>query len=370
MGPSGSGKTTLLLCVSGAVKATSGDVSVNGSPFDAAAMQRVAAFVPQDDLLTPCLTVEESLREACVFKTGYPAHDPRTDATVSELARRFGLEDCLGTPVGRPDEGNRGASGGQRRRLSVALELCGDPSLLYLDEPTSGLDSVRAPASKRAAATRRLQITQVATMTLVKSLNGLAARGVACVAVIHQPSAAAFFSFDRLLLLRSGGAVVFEGPVAPGAEPAALLARAGRPCDALANPADALFEALQADPDSLVRAAAAAPPRPPPPPPLLPAGPRYALPLAGQVKMHSIRNFRQMLRDPILARLRLGSAAGVALVLCGLYGKLGDNFEGINNTISLLLFTMVFLALTSALPVVLSVLPEIQAVQKEVRNNW
>ena len=78
---------------------------------------------------------------------------------MNELAERFGLVDCLTTPVGRPGEGKRGASGGQRRRLSVALELCGDPSLLFLDEPTSGLDAV-------------------ATMSLVRSLQALAKRGL------------------------------------------------------------------------------------------------------------------------------------------------------------------------------------------------
>ena len=185
MGPSGSGKTTLLLCVSGAASPTSGSVDVNGAPFDAGTMRRVASFVPQDDLLTPCLTVEESLREAVLFKTGHAADSLECDQKVNELAERFGLVDCLTTPVGRPGEGKRGASGGQRRRLSVALELCGDPSLLFLDEPTSGLDAV-------------------ATMSLVRSLQALARRGVCCVAVIHQPSAAAFFAFDRLLLLRAG----------------------------------------------------------------------------------------------------------------------------------------------------------------------
>ena len=142
MGPSGSGKTTLLLCVSGAAAPTSGSVEVNGAPFDAGTMRRVASFVPQDDLLTPCLTVEESLREAVLFKTGHASDSLECDQKVNELAERFGLVDCLTTPVGRPGEGKRGASGGQRRRLSVALELCGDPSLLFLDEPTSGLDAV------------------------------------------------------------------------------------------------------------------------------------------------------------------------------------------------------------------------------------
>ena len=240
------------LCVSGAAAPTSGSVEVNGAPFDAGTMRRVASFVPQDDLLTPCLTVEESLREAVLFKTGHASDSLECDQKVNELAERFGLVDCLTTPVGRPGEGKRGASGGQRRRLSVALELCGDPSLLFLDEPTSGLDAV-------------------ATMSLVRSLQALAKRGVCCVAVIHQPSAAAFFAFDRLLLLRAGACngVVYESPRwsrrpnhhagrwSTGARQGAskMLADIGRPVHELANPADAMFDALTEEPDALTKAA-------------------------------------------------------------------------------------------------------------------
>ena len=207
-------------------------------------------------------------------------------------------------------------------------------------------------------------------MSLVRSLQALAQRGVCCVAVIHQPSAAAFFAFDRLLLLRAGGSLVYEGPVAPGAQPSKMLADIGRPVHELANPADAMFDALTEEPEALTKAAPQAPPLPPPPPPISTSGPRYALSLPGQVRAHCVRNARAMVREPILARMRIGSAVGVSIVLSILYGELDSNFEGINSTISLLLFTMVFLALTSALPVVLSVLPEIHVTQKEVRNNW
>ena len=166
------------------------------------------------------------------------------------------------------------------------------------------------------------------------------------------------------------GSLVYEGPVAPGAQPSKMLADIGRPVHELANPADAMFDALTEEPDALTKAAPQAPPLPPPPPPISTSGPRYALSLPGQVRAHCVRNARAMVREPILARMRIGSAVGVSIVLSILYGELDSNFEGINSTISLLLFTMVFLALTSALPVVLSVLPEIHVTQKEVGNCW
>ena len=154
MGPSGSGKTTLLLCVSGAATPTSGSVEVNGAPFDAGTMRRVASFVPQDDLLTPCLTVEESLREAVLFKTGHASDSLECDQKVNELAERFGLVDCLTTPVGRPGEGKRGASGGRHVndvsyysimiRMSYALcawpEVSADDIMAAVPTPQQLLD--------------------------------------------------------------------------------------------------------------------------------------------------------------------------------------------------------------------------------------
>ena len=106
-------------------------------------MRRFATFVPQDDLLTPSLTVHESLAEACLFKMGRSATAADRRARCEELLAQFGLAECRDVLVGHP-EGKKGISGGQKRRLSVALELAGRPSLLLLDEPTSGLDSVSA----------------------------------------------------------------------------------------------------------------------------------------------------------------------------------------------------------------------------------
>jgi len=170
MGPSGSGKTTMLNALTGVTKPTSGSITANGEPFEAETMRRVSALVPQDDLLTPSMTVVEALMEAALFKTGL--HADARQAQVDTLIEQFGLGVCRDVIVGSPT-GKKGISGGQKRRLSVALELCGSPSLLFLDEPTSGLDAV-------------------STMTLVKLLASLAKGGMTVIATIHQPSAAAF----------------------------------------------------------------------------------------------------------------------------------------------------------------------------------
>ena len=149
MGPSGSGKTTMLNALTGVTRPTHGTIFANGHPFDGATMRRFSALVPQDDLLTPTMTVHEALMEAALFKSNLPL--AARQARVEKLLEQFGLSGCRHVRIGHPDS-KRGISGGQKRRLSVALELCGTVSLLYLDEPTSGLDAV-------------------ATMTLVRWLS-------------------------------------------------------------------------------------------------------------------------------------------------------------------------------------------------------
>ena len=115
MGPSGSGKTTMLNALTGVTKPTSGTITVNNQAFNLATMRQVSAFVPQDDLLTPCLTVHEALMEAALFKTGLPIED--REARVTALLSQFGLHECRDVLIGHP-EGRKGISGGQKRRLS------------------------------------------------------------------------------------------------------------------------------------------------------------------------------------------------------------------------------------------------------------
>lgn len=362
MGPSGSGKTTMLNALTGVTKPTSGTITVNGQPFDQGAMRRVAAFVPQDDLLTPNLTVDEALMEAALFKMGAPSPDsPGTSdqrAKVDALLSQFDLEGCRDVLIGHP-EGRKGISGGQKRRLSVALELCGSPSLLYLDEPTSGLDAV-------------------STMTLVQLMASLARRGVTVIATIHQPSAAAFFTFDRLLLLHQGQ-ICYQGPVSLGAQPVAFFSAAGFPCPPLDNPADFMFGVLvknaaevrklyesEGVPEDKTRAADSS----------LPAltsssgDGYYSSSFLTQLKTHIARDFKTLIRDPMLAKLRVGAAVLMGLAMGILYWQIPLNDSGTEQYLSLLLFSMLFLAIVNVLPVVLAILPELAVVTKEVRNNW
>lgn len=142
MGPSGAGKTTLLNIMRGTAegKVTAGEVLANGSPIDPHKLKLVSNLIPQDDVLFPSLTVRQQLHYAAQLRCSGTAEDRSN--IVSELIARLSLTACADTLTGSTLV--RGISGGQRKRLSIALELLTFPSVLFVDEPTSGLDSKTA----------------------------------------------------------------------------------------------------------------------------------------------------------------------------------------------------------------------------------
>ena len=144
MGPSGSGKTSLLQVLHGAAKHTrggvlQGSVLINGTPCRNIhhAFRQMCSLVPQEDILLPELTVNETLMFAAELRL--PQSDTREEReeTVENVMLELGLKECRDVRIGSVEK--VGISGGQRRRVSIGLELLMDPSLLLLDEPTSGL---------------------------------------------------------------------------------------------------------------------------------------------------------------------------------------------------------------------------------------
>eukprot|EP01135_Chromosphaera_perkinsii_P010280 Nk52_evm22s2085 gene=Nk52_evmTU22s2085 len=191
MGPSGAGKSTLLDVLAGRkTKGTiTGTIRFDGkeAPQD---FKQIAAYVQQTDTLMPTLKVRELLQYTAQLKLSSrkftrEQKEARVEAVINEL----GLQGCADTVIG--DRLTRGISGGQAKRVNIAMELVTNPSIIFLDEPTTGLDSGIA----------------LEVMTVVRSLtNG--GRSVIC--TIHQPSGEIFQLFDRLLLLVLGE-VVYEG---------------------------------------------------------------------------------------------------------------------------------------------------------------
>lgn len=193
MGPSGAGKTTIINLVSGKVPKTSGVVLVNGVLEDGLSKYRkLFGFVPQEDVMIRELSVREVISHSAMMRLPRSMSRQEKEDRIVKCLKDLGISHIQHSPIG--DERERGISGGQRKRVNIAIELVTDPVVLFLDEPTSGLDSSTSTS-------------------LCKTLKIIAQeRSMTIVAVIHQPSLTAFHEFDDLLLLGKGGRTVFHGP--------------------------------------------------------------------------------------------------------------------------------------------------------------
>lgn len=144
LGASGSGKSTLIDALANRIAKGSlkGTVTLNGEPLESRLLKVISAYVMQDDLLFPMLTVEETLMFAAEFRLPRTLSKSKKKLRVQALIDQLGLRNAAKTVIG--DEGHRGVSGGERRRVSIGIDIIHDPIILLLDEPTSGLDSTSA----------------------------------------------------------------------------------------------------------------------------------------------------------------------------------------------------------------------------------
>ncbi|MDO5447421.1 MAG: ATP-binding cassette domain-containing protein [Prevotellaceae bacterium] len=189
MGGSGVGKSTLLSLLNGSLRPQTGGVAINGHDISEKEAKNLIGFVPQDDLLIEELTVYQNLWfTARLCFDGMP--DEEIDKRVMTMLHELGLEASKDLKVGSAI--NKYISGGQRKRLNIALELIREPAILFLDEPTSGLSSAD-------------------TETVVNLLKEQAFKGRLIVANIHQPSSDVFKLFDRLWVLDKGGYPIYDG---------------------------------------------------------------------------------------------------------------------------------------------------------------
>jgi ABC-type multidrug transport system ATPase subunit len=226
MGPSGSGKTTLLNCLSCRLDPraeVTGELRINGESYTTSKLKKFLGYVMQDDIHNPLLTVRETLQFVAEARLGH-RHTPDELATmVQDAMKSLSLVHCADSLIG---VGNDGISGGEKKRLSVAIELLSRPKMLFLDEPTSNLDSLDA-------------------LHFIRSLRDLV-RETHCVVVctIHQPQFKVFQLFDRLIMLRSGD-IVYDGGVNPGVLD--FCRACGKPCPSDVNPADHIMEVISPD---------------------------------------------------------------------------------------------------------------------------
>ncbi|KAL3580053.1 hypothetical protein D5086_017888 [Populus alba] len=222
MGPSGSGKSTLLDSLAGRLSRNvimSGTVLFNGKKrrLDAG-----VAYVTQEDVLLGTLTVRETITYSANLRLPKTMTKGEIDDVVEATIMEMGLQECSDRVVGNWHL--RGLSGGEKKRLSIALEILTRPRLLFLDEPTSGLDSASA-------------------FFVIQTLRNIARDGRTVISSIHQPSSEVFALFDDLFLLSSGETVYF-GDAKMAVE---FFAEAGFPCPRRRNPSDHFLRCINSD---------------------------------------------------------------------------------------------------------------------------
>ncbi|KAJ5240156.1 ABC-2 type transporter [Penicillium chermesinum] len=231
MGPSGSGKTSLLNSVArrlhGSIRDkyhVTGQMLYNGAVPSKNVIQSVTSFVTQDDdALLSSLTVRESLRFAAGLRLPNWMSRDEKNRRAEEILFKMGLKECADNLIG--NDLIKGISGGEKRRVTIAIQILTDPKVLLLDEPTSGLDAFTA-------------------MSIIEVLQGLAAEGRTLIMTIHQSRSDLFNHFSQVLLLARGGYPVYAGP---GQQMLPHFAGLGHPCPETTNPADFVLDLITVD---------------------------------------------------------------------------------------------------------------------------
>ncbi|GLT81708.1 hypothetical protein SLE2022_001440 [Rubroshorea leprosula] len=192
VGSSGAGKTTLMDVLAGRKTGgyIEGDIKISGYPKEQKTFARISGYVEQNDIHSPQVTVEESLWFSSSLRLPKEVRNDQRHEFVEEVMRLVELNGLRHALVGLP--GSSGLSTEQRKRLTIAVELVANPSIIFMDEPTSGLDA-------RAAA------------IVMRTVRNTVDTGRTVVCTIHQPSIDIFEAFDELLLLKRGGRVIYGG---------------------------------------------------------------------------------------------------------------------------------------------------------------
>lgn len=231
MGPSGSGKTSLLCSIARRLHGSfttryrvSGELLYNGAVPSESVVRSVSSFVTQDDdALMPSLTVRESLQFAAGLRLPSWMSKEEKNRRAEDILLKMGLKDCANNLIG--SDLIKGISGGEKRRVTIAIQILTDPKVLLLDEPTSGLDAFTATS-------------------IIDVLSGLAAEGRTLVLTIHQSRSDLFRSFNNILLLARGGHPVYAGK---GPEMLPHFERLGYTCPQSTNPADFVLDLITVD---------------------------------------------------------------------------------------------------------------------------
>ncbi|CAG9113377.1 unnamed protein product [Plutella xylostella] len=223
MGPSGAGKSSLMNALTGfSTAGVTGTIRAGDSVCELSdtrnalsslkAYMKKSCYILQDDRLNPLFTVGELMKFAADLKLGETLTEKYKTTVIREVLDTLGLGGTEGTRCGN-------LSGGQRKRLSIAVELIDNPPVIFLDEPTTGLDSLTSSQC-------------------IDMLKNLARNGRTVVCTIHQPSASIYALFDQVYILAEG-LCIYNGS---SANTVPYLASVGLQCPVYHNPADYILE--------------------------------------------------------------------------------------------------------------------------------
>uniref|UniRef100_A0A8C4SRE8 ATP-binding cassette sub-family G member 4-like n=1 Tax=Erpetoichthys calabaricus TaxID=27687 RepID=A0A8C4SRE8_ERPCA len=335
MGPSGAGKSSFMNILAGMRETgMEGEILINGQQRNLRTFRKKSSYITQDDSLFPNLTVLEAMM------VGHLQCSLTRFCEVNEILITLDLMECMHTRI-------LYLSGGQRKRLAVAMEYIRNPPVMFLDEPTSGLDSN-------------------CCFQVVSLLKTLAQGGRTIICTIHQPSAEIFEMFDKVYILCQGQCI-YNGTVP---HLTTFLMSLGLHCPAHHNPADFIIKVASGIYGDMTPALVNA----------VKNGMSTDLdPMGNNMYVASTltqfcilfkRSFISDYRDPMLTLVRFVFHIVIGLLFGLVYLNIGNNAQKVSYNMGFIFLSVLFIVFTAQAPTVLTFPLEMSALTREYLNYW